>query len=263
MVRINGCALGITSVLAVSGCATLNRPTVREVTPHITRIDWEGVNMVLDVQVENPYSVRLHVPRFNYAIDIEDREFFASQTEVATDLPARRVGTIALPVRFAYSQLWQTYEALADVPEVDYRFRADFLVTALDQKQELSVSHAGTVPVLRLPKISFDSVDFTDVSMTGARMTIEATLHNPNVFPLGFGEVGYHLSFGDAPVGGLTATTGDVIGAGDSGKIVMAGQLTGYEVLARLLAGRSVDRPRLVFTGRLETPWGSVPVKNP
>ncbi len=219
--------------------------------------------MVLDVHVENPYPARLHVPRFNYAIDIEDREFLTSQTEVAIDLPARQVGTIALPVRLAYSQLWQAYQAKIDAPELDYRFRADFLVTALDQAHELSVSHAGTVPVLRLPKISFDSVDFTDVSMTGARMTIDATLRNPNVFALGLGELGYHLSFGDVPVGGLTATTGNTIAAGASGKIAMAGQLTGHEVLARLLAGRSLDRPRLVFTGRLETPWGSVPVKNP
>ncbi len=263
MIRVLKSAAWLTGSLLLTGCATADRPQIKEVTPRITRIDWESVEMVLDVHVNNPYAAPLHVPSFHYAIDIQGQEYFASKTPGTAHLPARKIGSIPLPVRFEYRGLRQAYENLSDASEIDYELRTAFAATVQGETYELPVSFAGTVPVLRLPEITFASVDFPHVSMTGAHVTADVRVHNPNIFELGFGEVGYHLSFGDIPVTALIATTSDTIGAGESGVLDLEGQITGQAVLARLLAGGSLGRPTLILIGRLETPWGSVSIADP
>lgn len=260
MSRLRWMACGMAIVLLTGGCSTIRRPEVRGVKPHITSIDLQGVSMVLDVEVNNPYPVRLHVPRFDYAIDIQGQPFIASQAPAETDLPAQQVGTIALPARFGYTELWRTYQALADASEVDYRLRASFPITALGQTYELPVSHSGKLPVLRLPSISFGDVDVSGVSTSGARVSAQATLSNPNVFALGLGDLAYHLRLGEVPVGAVTASTVNTIAPGASGQLNLVGEVTARAALMKLLAGSSLGRPTLVLSGAVQTPYGSVPV---
>jgi LEA14-like dessication related protein len=246
------------SIALVSGCSSLQRPEIRAVRPHVTGIDLQGVSITFDVDIHNPYPIALRAPRFQYGIDIEDAEFIKSQAPVEVDLPAGQVGTATLPARLEYLQLWRTYRSLADATEVKYRLRGTVPISALGQTHELPLSHSGTFPVLRLPKIDVGKVDFSDVSLSKAKANVSATIHNPNVFAVGAKGLGYALVLGDTSVGSLSAETLESIPAGGTGELRLSGEITARAALTRILQGGGFSDARLTPTGTIQTPFGPV-----
>ncbi len=244
------------------GCASIQRPEVRSVHPRVTAIDFQGVSLVLDVGVHNPYPFALRAPRFDYGIDVESQEFMKSQSPVEVDLPPREVGTLSLPARFGYVELWRAYQALASAPEANYRLHATVPITVLGETVEVPVSHSGKLPILRPPSVAVDRVDFPDVSLSGAKVTADLTLGNPNAFALGVSKLGYELVLGDVPVGQLTASTLDKIGPGATGKLGLTGEITARSALARLLQKQGLGQPRVSPRGAIETPYGPVELGN-
>lgn len=248
----------VISLSLVGGCSALQRPEIRAVRPHVTGIDLEGVNLTFDVDVSNPYPMALRTPRFTYGLDIEDAEFIKSQAPVEIDVPAGQVGTAKLPVRVEYAQLWRTYQTLANSNEVKYRLHGTVPVSALGQTHELPLSHSGTFPVFRLPRIDVENVDFSDVSLTRAKAAVAATLRNPNAFALGAKGLGYALVLGDTPVGNLSAATPASIPAGGTGELKLNGEITARSALARILQGGGFGDAKVTPTGTVETPFGPV-----
>jgi LEA14-like dessication related protein len=248
------------ALLLAMGCSSLQRPEIRSVRPHITAIDLQGVSLIFDVDVSNPYPFAMRAPKFDYAVDVEGNEFIKSQSPVEVDLPAHQGGTLTLPARFAYADLWRTFNSLKDSSEVKYQLRGTFMLAALGQSYDLPLSHSGTFPVLRLPKVSIGHVGVSEVSLTNAKVTAEATLHNPNIFALGMNNLGYAVQLGDVPVGSVTASTADTIAAGTTGKLTLAGQITAKAALLKLLQGSSLGEPAVSLAGTIQTPYGAVPI---
>lgn len=252
--------IGAAILLLVTGCSSLDRPEIRGVRPRITAIDLQGVSLIFDVDVSNPYPFALRTPKFDYGLDVEGNEFIKAQAPTEVDLPALKGGTLALPARFGYAELWRTFQALRDASEVKYRLHGKFMLAALGQNFDLPLSHDGTFPVLRLPKVSVVNVGMSDVSVSSAKLTVEATLHNPNVFALGVNGIGYAIKLGEVPVANVTATTADTIAAGGAGKLTLAGEITAKSALLKLLAGSSLGEPAVSLGGAIQTPYGAVPV---
>ncbi len=247
-------------VLVAAGCSSMKRPEIRQVRPRITAIDLQGVSLDFDVDVSNPYPVALRTPKFDYAVDVEETEFIRSHAPVEVDLPALHGGTVTLPARFGYTELWRTFSALKDAAEVKYRLRGTFMLSALGENVELPLSHTGTVPVLRLPAVSIDKVDVAELSLSSAKVMVDASLKNPNVFPLGMEQLGYVLRLGDVPVGSVSASTIESIAAGATGKLSLAGQITARSALTKLVSGSGLGQPSVSLAGAIQTPYGAVPV---
>ena len=191
------------SLAVAGGCSSLQRPAIRDVRTHVTGIDLQGVSLMFDIDIHNPYPIALRAPRFQYGIDIEGAEFISSQAPVEVDLPAGQVGTAKLPARIEYLQLWRTYQSLTDASEVKYRLRGTIPISALGQTHELALSKDGTLPVFRVPEIRVGDVAFSEVSLSKAKATVAGTMRNPNAFALGAKGLGYALVLGDTPVGSL------------------------------------------------------------
>ena len=244
------------SLALATGCSS--RPEIRAVRPHVTGIDLQGVSLTFDVDIDNPYPIALRAPRFQYGIDIEEAEFIKSQAPVELDVPAGQVGTATLPARLEYAQLWRTYQSLANANEVKYRLRGTIPVSALGQTHELPLSHSGTLPVFRLPRIDVNKVDFSETTLSKAKATVAATIRNPNAFALGAKGLGYALLLGDTPLGTLSAATLESIPAGGTGELKLSGEITARSALARILQGGGFSDARVTPTGTIETPYGPV-----
>jgi LEA14-like dessication related protein len=244
------------------GCGTLQHPEIRAVRAHVTGLDLQRVSLKFEVDIHNPYPVALRAPQFHYGIDVADAEFVKSQAPVEVAVPPGQVGTVTLPAQLEYAQLWRTYRALADASEVKYRLHGTVPVSALGQTYELPLSHSGTFPVLRLPQIQVDRVDFSDVSLSQANATVAATIRNPNAFALGAQGLGYALRFADTPVGSLRASTPESIPAGGTGKLQLTGTVTARSALLRILQGGSFTDAQVAPTGTLQTPFGPVSLAN-
>lgn len=257
-------AIVILFSMVISGCSLLQeiqKPEVVSVQPKIAGIDFEGIKLAFDVDVNNPYPLRIRAPRFRYGLDIQQHEFFKGEVESGVDLPAAQVGTLSLPVQLAYKDLWETYQGLSDAKEVDYTLNGALMFSALGQSFDLPVSHRGTFPVLRPPTFSNIKVNLSEVSLTKAKIAVGADVKNPNVFDLGIQGLGYALKVGGEEVGGLTASTGGMVGAGETSQLALVGEISVASSLLKLIRGGKLGDAMLAPSGSIQTPYGPVKFK--
>lgn len=254
--------LGV-ALLAVSAGCSATRPRIESVSARITDIDFTGIGLEFDVAVLNPYPIPIRTPRGKYAIDIADSEFVRSDSVPSVNLPAGKVGTVTLPARMEYRQLWQTYRNLGQAAEVPYALRGALVVPLAGRDFDVPFSHEGTFPVLRPPTLSITDVKTSGASLGGASVTVEAQMKNPNVFALGLKDLGYVLQLGDVPVGDIKAATIHQIGAGETGRLTLTGRLTAADAARKLLQG-GLPGPgdaTLRPVGALQTPYGPVELR--
>lgn len=263
MKRVRNIATAILLAVLMAGCASLDalkRPEVQAVRPRIAGIDFRGVDLAFDVDVNNPYPMAIRSPEFRYGLDIEGAEFLESTGSSRIDLPALSTGTVTVPVRLPYANLWSTFKSLAGASEVPYTLHGEILASALGQSFALPLKHSGTFPVLRPPTLSDLKVQVSDVSLRGAKIVADAAMKNPNVFALSVKDLGYVLNMGGEQIGGLTASTGETIGAGETGHLRLTGAISAADAVAKIVKG-GIGSAKLALSGSVGTPYGPAKVE--
>ncbi len=251
-------------ILAPLGCSSsdvlgsLARPSIKDVTPRITGIDFEGVSLAFDVAVENPYSFAIRTPRFRYAMDIAGSQLFESDTTTQLDLPASGIGIATLPVKLRYLDIWNQFQSLKDKNELEYTVRGTLVVNPLGQELSLPLSYTGKAPILKVPEFRSMTVQPGEVTMTRARVRVDADIVNPNIGAIGLADLGYTLTLGSVSVGNITATTGGNVEAASTGRISLLGEVSAAQAVIQMLMGGRLGEPQIVPTGSLVTPWGNV-----
>ena len=245
----------------ISACATFpltERPEIQAVHPRIDGVDFQGVNLAFDVDVDNPYPIPIRTPSFRYGIDIEGSKFFDSEAASGIDLPAKNVGTVTLPVRLSYSDLFRTYQGLADAPEASYKLNGVLIFPVLGRSLELPLSHSGTVPIIRPPTFSDINIDMANISLLKTKINVDTAMKNPNAFSLGIEDLGYVLKLGDVELGGLTATTANTLDSGQTGQLSLTGELSPASAIVNLIRGGSAGGAKILPSGSIQTPYGPV-----
>lgn len=264
-----GVGLMVFALVACSlvGCKTLStkglfgsveKPRVESISPRITGLDLQGVNLAFDVGVLNPYSVPIKSPQFRYGLDVQGAEFLNSETTSQLDLPAKGVGTVTLPVRLEFLDLWQSYQRLKDAAEIPYTLRGALVFSPFGQTVELPLQKSGVFPVLRMPSFSDIQVEPGKVSMGSAQVSMKASVLNPNVFALGLEDLGYKVRLGDIELGSLKVSTLKEVQPGGKEQLSLTGALSGFEAIQQLLSGGSLGTAQILPSGLLKTPYGKV-----
>lgn len=269
MKRIAIYLMAIIPVFLLSGCKTLStqsmfgavpKPRVESITPRIDGLDFQGVNLAFDVGVLNPYSVPIKTPQFKYGLDVEGASFLNSEATSKLDLPAKGVGTVTLPVRLEYLDLWRSYQNLKDAAEIPYILRGALVFSPLGETVELPLEKSGVFPILRMPHFSAVKVEPAQVSLGSAKVAVNMDVMNPNVFALGLEKLGYALKLGNIEVGSVQATALKEIKAGQSQSLSLSGAISGYQAVTQLLSGVSPGAVNILPSGSLKTPYGEIAV---
>ncbi len=248
--------LALTVVLA-AGCAGVEgmKPSVDSVSSRIDGIDLEGVDLMFDIGVRNPLPMNLKTPAMRYSFAVQGTQIASSNTGVKANLPGGRVGSVKIPVRIGYRELARIVGDLSGVAEANYAFEGAFDIPVLGSNITLPFRHQGTFPVVRPPSFSGVRVGTSGLSLSGGRVTIDATMTNPNAFGIDVAGLGYALRLGDVSLAGLSASTGGKVRAGASQGIRLTGEITAQDALRKLLGG-GLGRARLKPTGSIGTPFG-------
>lgn len=245
----------------IVGCATLpamDKPEVKGISPHITGIDFQGLDMAFDVDVNNPYPIPIRTPMFKYGLDIEGSRFFNSEATSKLDLPAKRIGTATLPVRLSYKDLFNTYSALKDAPEAAYNLNGALVLPIRGRKIEVPLSHSGTVPIIRPPKFSDIKFQVSEASLMRAKIGVDAAMKNPNAFALGIERLGYALKLGNVELGDLTATTLETLEPGQTGRLSLSGEVSAASALLKMIKGGNIGGASIIPSGSVQTPYGPI-----
>lgn len=252
------------SLLLLGGCVAdvvKERPTVEAVRPRIAGIDFSGIDLVFDADIRNPWKFAVNSPQFRYGMEVENATFSSGSLTTSLDLPARGTGTVSIPVRVSYEDVWDLMDALRGKNEIPYKLNGALLIPALGQTWEIPLTYSGTFPVLKLP--DFTVVEFLSPKVQGTSATIgvEAKVTNPNVFSVGIAGLGYAFRLGNVEVATLKATTGETIEAAGRGVIQLEGRVSIMSAVFQMLTGAKLGEATLIPVGRIVTPYNPVTVE--
>ena len=255
------------TALLFTGCETLQlesllsgfqQPEITNVKTRLQGIDFDGVELLFDVDVRNPYSFNVKSPGFDYNFKVKGAEFLQSAANTELNLPAKQTGTVTLPVKVGYLELWNAFQNLRDEQEAPYQLSGNLLFPVGDKMLKLPLSKSGSFPVLHLPRISIESVQKPNISLSGGALTINGTMGNPNSFAFNPADFGYAFKMGDLELAGLKLISSQNIEAGKTGAIALQAEIAGIEMLRRLIQIRSFSGAKLVPSGALKTPYGPI-----
>jgi len=240
----------------------IKKPEITGLSPHITGLDLEGVEVSLDMAVNNPYPVAIKSPEMKLVLDIMGKEFLNSTLSSGLNLPASGTGNLNIPLKLKYADLFNIYQELKGAKETTYAVRGSLSLPVMDQKFDIPFKTEGRIPIFKLPKIEDIKVNFGKPSLLdGAEISATAKLTNPNICAIGVQGLGYNLSLGDVTVGDITAMTGSSIEPDASDTLTLKGKISALNTIQQLLGGQSLGTPKVNLIGAIETPYGKINLK--
>lgn len=248
----------LSAFLFLVGCASLpiGKPEVKSFVPKFTGIDLQGLDMVFDIGVSNPYPTAIKSPKFKLGMDVLGSPFIEKNEAASVDLPALKTGMISVPVRVGYADLYKLYNNLQGANEVDYTIKGAIVLPLLGKDYEAPVSYAGKLPMIKAPTFKILGMRPYDITFSSAMVALDTEVANPNSFVLNFNNIGYDLKFGDVKMASLTAQTLNEITSGGSGKMTFAGKVSAMDAVSQILSGDAMGKARIVPTGAIQTPYG-------
>jgi LEA14-like dessication related protein len=232
-------------------------PEIRKIDARIVGVTFDEARMAFDIAVHNPYLVAIRTPRFRYDLEVAGSDFLSSTVSGSGRLPAGVTSVVTLPVRISYYDLFRSYPALREDAEIGYRLRVALGLSEMSAV-EIPFYHEGTFPTLRPPHVTAAKIQLSEVSLSEAKLIVNADIENPNVFVVGVDDLSYELEISDITIGVYGVPLGKAtIAPGQKARMVLTGDITSSEGLIELLIKGVPNIPNLSASGQLWTPYGT------
>ena len=121
----------------------IEKPTVVSVKSRVTGTDILGIKLAFDVKVKNPYSFAIKKAKCEYKIEIEGSDFLDTEDDADVNIPAKKTGTVTLPARLNYLDMFRAYRHLKGKSEVDYLMRGNLIIMGI----KVPIREKGTIPL--------------------------------------------------------------------------------------------------------------------
>ena len=144
--------LKLTTLLALSACATLSKLSFREPELELQEINVTGVGLTggtfeLVFDVYNPNEYRIRSTRLEVGVDLEGTHFGDALLERPLDLSPTNHSRVVVPVRFEWSGVGAGAKALLTRRAVAYGLTGRVLLDTPLGDQRVSLHGSGNVPL--------------------------------------------------------------------------------------------------------------------
>ncbi|MET0069309.1 MAG: LEA type 2 family protein [Candidatus Thiodiazotropha sp.] len=178
----------------LQGCSSLDqvnrvmegrKPTAQVAGVSLDGLDFKGVDLVFDLQVDNPNPYSIDLTGFDYDLQLFDQSFIKGRQTKGVSLAANSDSRVALPLRLDFKQLLDSYRQLRSADEASYRLDLGlgFKMPVIGAMR-LPVDIEGSFPVPRLPAFSVRSLGVKRLSLDEAELELQLEVDNPNRFSL-------------------------------------------------------------------------------
>ncbi|MFQ5640381.1 MAG: LEA type 2 family protein [bacterium] len=188
------------AMVCVLGCASVGE-LIKTATPKVSfsrvrldKLSFDSATLLFDVNVENPNPVGVTLAGFDYDFILNERSFVQGNQEQGLEIPANGANIVQIPVTLAFADIYQTFKSLKGQDSTAYKlecglaFELPFLGT-----KRIPISKQGTFPLLKLPKLSVESLKLEGLRLTGADLKLNLKLKNPNAFSFALTSLNYAL----------------------------------------------------------------------
>ena len=196
-------AAGLLSVLLFAACQTIpdavKEPSVSLDSVSFSSITFDSIDMVALVNVKNDNPFTIPFPEIDWNLFVADESFTTGTIKNKQKLGANSLTPVEIPFSVAYKRLYSVIKTLADADEAPYRIKvgARFAIPVLGEKR-FSTDFSGSIPMLKMPKISFDSVRFNSLAPTKVEFVLTWLIENKNAFPIALDKFRYDFAVNDA-----------------------------------------------------------------
>lgn len=196
-------------VALLSGCSTLQKtldvkkPEATVAGVSIKDISLEAVTLLVDVNVANPNAFKLNTAGFDLDLMINQSKLVTlAQPDSSLSLPAKGSANMTLPVTLTFDQLLASIGGLGDKAEVDYGIEGDVAINLpVLGDIDIPVDYAGVLPVPKQPEVEVKNFNLDSIGLSGAEVSVDLEVANPNVFDLNLSDLNYALAIEGKPIG--------------------------------------------------------------
>ncbi|MET0046043.1 MAG: LEA type 2 family protein [Candidatus Thiodiazotropha sp. 6PLUC3] len=200
------------TLLMFQGCSTLEQaeqiitgqqPTAEVKGVKLSGLDINGIDLIFDLQVDNPNPVKIALDRLDYDLKLSNHSFLKGEQGMGVSLAANGPSQVKLPVRMEFEQLLQQYGQLLKQDEVPYEIDLGLgLDVPLLGRIRLPVNYQGRMPIPKIPDVKVSDVDVERLTLQKAELMVELEVANPNRFAVILDKLDYQLKLNGIDVGG-------------------------------------------------------------
>ncbi len=250
----------------IAGCAQIDRymdtakPTAKLLGTRITKIDFNQVNLVLDLAVTNKNSFSIPLAGLDYDFKIGGNSMVSGVTGQGLKIKKSSTSKVALPVTLKFDDLKKIPGELWKKDQFSYQ-----LDTSINIKlpiiglYSIPFSKKGSLPIPKLPRIQIKSFNVSELSLAAAKIIAEIEVDNPNNFNLGLSNFNYRLDINQKTWGeGTSSKQGsipkkgkatiqiplqlDLVNMGKTAyKILSSGDNLDYQLLGSITLDTGID----------------------
>lgn len=189
-----------TLFLTLTGCAQLAKqvdtvkPTAKLTGTHLADIDFDQVDLVFDLAVDNKNPIELDLAGLDYELKIENQSLVSGVTAQAIKLKANSTSPIQLPVTLKFDDLKKLPGELWNKDKLAYELQTRFNINLpVIGNYAIPVDKKGELPVPRIPDIKLKDIKVKNLSFTTADLVAQVEVGNPNDFDLGVKDMDYQI----------------------------------------------------------------------
>lgn len=182
-------ALAILAPLCAVGCTAVHgtEPNVRVLETTLTDLSFDGVTVLMDVEVNNPSKAPLPIERMDYGLTLgqEGVPVTSGAVEAPAMLKPKSAVRLEVPARIAFVDLLA--HSMVARPGAVVPYVASVSVESRDAEGgtlDLDGQKEGELPVPMLPQVVVKDVTWVDSGVLGMKGTVLLGITNPNAFPI-------------------------------------------------------------------------------
>jgi LEA14-like dessication related protein len=171
------------------------KPTAKLTGTRLANINFEQVDLIFDLAVENKNPVSLNLAGLEYDLKIENQSLVSGTTAQAIKLQANSTSPVQLPITLKFDDLKKLPGELWSKDTIAYQLISQFNVDLpVIGNYAIPVTNKGELPVPKIPDIKIKDVKVKNLSFTSADLIAQVEVSNPNDFDLGLSNLNYQLT---------------------------------------------------------------------
>lgn len=179
------------------------KPTADVTAVHISSINLEKAELVVDVLIKNPNPVPIPLIDINYLIDSNGRKLVSGLIPDAGTIHAHGEETVKIPVTLNYGDIKNTYDDIKPGNVIPYRVKVDLIVDVpVFGRLTLPLEKTGEIPIPYKPDVDLEKIRFETFSFEETVAVLHLKLENKNDFDLGLNALEYEIWLSDVSIGG-------------------------------------------------------------
>ncbi len=191
----------VTFIVHFSSCAKLNqlskiqKPSVQVTQVRFAGLNFDGIDLVFDIEVKNPNSLGINLSEFDYDLKINGNKFLSGSNPKGLRIAANGYELINFPVSLKFKEIYNTFSGIQKEDSSQYEINLGFAFNLpIIGDVRVPLTHSGNFPNIKLPTVNVEGLKIAKLNLTGAELELKLAVSNPNFFGINLNKLNYNFA---------------------------------------------------------------------